>query len=194
MLLWSRQWWTTISASQIRSIGRNAGMPEFLIWQVVHEDIQDKKEPVVITGHKGQSERMRGKAFEKFMHPLQANIHWLFSHKKDHMVNSERQIGLLSPYKMFLYWWTLSTQYTLWWFWLFINDGDVMPKLTFPFGFRINSDTTIKCLEELGLLWVERVAPDRHFVRQQDSATCLISRKTHCCFTFNFYHHIITNI
>ena len=43
-------------------------------------------------------------------------------------------------------------------------DGDVMSPCIFPHDLRLNMETKIKCLEEVVLSWVERVAAGRHYV------------------------------
>ena len=37
--------------------------------------------------------------------------------------------------------------------WVVTSDGDIMPPCIFPHGRRLNSETYIKCLDEVVLLW-----------------------------------------
>ena len=46
------------------------------------------------------------------------------------------------------------------------SDGDVIPLSVFPDGFRLNTEANIKCLEEVVLFWIERVANRRPYVWQ----------------------------
>ena len=54
------------------------------------------------------------------------------------------------------------------------SDGDVMPSFIFPHGL---TETYIKCLEEVILTGIERVAAGRSHVWQKDSASCHTSKK-----------------
>ncbi|XP_052832535.1 uncharacterized protein LOC128250757 [Octopus bimaculoides] len=69
------------------------------------------------------------------------------------------------------------------------SDGDVMLPFIFPHGLRINMEAYIKCLEEVVLSWVKRVAVRRPYVWQQDSAPCHTNKKTQSWLSDNFCAH-----
>ena len=50
------------------------------------------------------------------------------------------------------------------------RDGDIMPPFIFPYGFRLNRESYIKYLEEVGLVMIERVAAERPHIWQKDCA------------------------
>ena len=52
------------------------------------------------------------------------------------------------------------------------SDGDILCPFNFPNGFRFNTVAYIKCLEEVVLLWNERVTAGKTYVWQQDPAPC----------------------
>ncbi len=41
------------------------------------------------------------------------------------------------------------------------REGDVRPPFIFPLRLRLNTETYLKCLEEVVLLWIERVVAGR---------------------------------
>ena len=66
-------------------------------------------------------------------------------------------------------------------------DSDVMPLHIFPEGLRVNSDVYIELLKTKVLPWIKKVAKDRPWVWQQDSAPCHTSEKSICWILSNFY-------
>lgn len=58
------------------------------------------------------------------------------------------------------------------------SDGNTMLPFILLQGLRPNMEAYIKCLEEVVLLWVKKVAVERPYVWQQASAPCHTSRRT----------------
>ena len=70
------------------------------------------------------------------------------------------------------------------------SSGYIMPPFIFLHDLRLNMNTYIKCLEELVLPWIEKVAAGRPYVCQQDSALCYTSRRNPFWRSDNFSDHI----
>ena len=62
-------------------------------------------------------------------------------------------------------------------FGLVTSDGHVMPPFMMSHGPRLNRATYVKCLEEVVLLWTEKVASRRLYFWQEDSAPCNTSKR-----------------
>ena len=70
------------------------------------------------------------------------------------------------------------------------NDSDIMAPFIFLYGLRLNMEACIKCLEEVVLPWIKRIAAGRHYVLQQDSVLCPTCKRTQCWLWENFCNHI----
>ncbi len=77
---------------------------------------------------------------------------------------------------------------------LFKSDGHVMPLSIFPHNLRLSTEACLKCLKEVVLTWIERMAAGRPKVWQQNSALCHTSRRTQCWQGKNFRDHLTLNI
>ena len=80
-------------------------------------------------------------------------------------------IDLLCPQKMYYLGWKPNTQSTSLCFGVVTSDGDVIPPFIFLHVLRLNMEAYIKCLEDLMLFWIERMAAGRPYI-SQDSAPC----------------------
>ena len=70
------------------------------------------------------------------------------------------------------------------------SNSGVMPLFIFPHGFRFNMEVYIKCLEEVVLPWIKRVAAEKFYIWQKDYVPCNTSGKTQCWMSENFCDHI----
>ena len=146
LLARSRSWLIMIPASQVHSQGYG-----------------DEKEPIFITGHEGQEERPCSKAFQQTQASYPTK-HALAFHKREKLLTeSNGELTKLLIYSVSTRC-TDITQFTSWCLGIVITNGDVMPPFIFPHVLTLNTEGIyIKYLEEILLLWIEKVVAGRHY-------------------------------
>ena len=129
---------------------------------------------------KDKREDHAGKLLSKLKNPLELNRLRFFSHKKnlcdDQMDNSQINHWLaLSQQNIPI---VIKTKYPvhIMVFGVVTSNGDVMLSFIFLHGFILKMAAYTKCLEEVMLLWIKKVAAGRPYVGQLDSAPCHTSR------------------
>ena len=60
------------------------------------------------------------------------------------------------------------------------NNGDVICPFKFQFSFRFNSNAFVKYLEEVVLIWIEKVVAERPYVWQQVYHTTQVELNVNC--------------
>ena len=58
------------------------------------------------------------------------------------------------------------------------SNSDIINLLMYLHGLRLNTEANIKCLEEVVLIWIERVVAERPDIWKQDSALCHTNMRT----------------
>ena len=58
------------------------------------------------------------------------------------------------------------------------SEGHVMPPHIFKAGLKVNTEVYLKVMETKVLPWIKKVAGDRPWVWQQDSAPCHVSQRS----------------
>ena len=118
------------------------------------------------------------KLLNKLKHHLQRNIIWFFSDKKnfcqDQVVNSQNNRWLAVCSKDVPK--VIQTKFpaTVMVFGVVSSEGHIMPPYIFPKGLMVNTLEYLKVLEMYLMLWICKVAAGRPYVRQQDSAPCVV--------------------
>ena len=186
-------WQRSQQVNQIHSRGHRSVWVPYqagIAWRHLIFFIQDKEGIIFITGREGQAERPWCKAFEE----IQASTLTLVLHMRK--ISSwfkwwthKTTVGLFFPHK-------IKTKHPvhIMVFGVVTKDGDVMHPLIFPQGLKLNTEAYIKCLEEVVLLWIERVTAGEPYMWQWDSEPCDKSRRTQCWLWENFCYHIPLNI
>ena len=122
------------------------------------------------------------KLLNKLKHPLQRNMIWFFSDKKnfcqDQVVNSQNNCCLAVCSKDVPKVMQTKFSATVMVFGVVLSEGHVMLPYIFPKGLKVNMVEYLKVLEMHVLPWICKVAAGRPYVWQQDSASCHTSRKT----------------
>ena len=148
----------------IRSIVRD--MSEFLIRQVMHEDIwyfsyKIRNGQFLSQAMKEKRKDHTAKLLNKLKYSFEPNMLWFFPVEKnfcqDQIVNSQYNYWLtLFPQNVLILMKTKQPVHIME-FGVPATDGDVMPSYIFPCGSRLKTEAYIKCLEEVVLSWIERV-------------------------------------
>ena len=73
-------------------------------------------------------------------------------------------------------------------------DYDIMLPFIFPHGLRLNAEAYIKCLEEVVLIWITKVAAGRSYFLQPDNEPCYTGRRTQCWLSENFCNHHLLHL
>ena len=190
-------------SQSIRSIARNMGVSEFLIRQVVHENIRYfsykmRRDQFLSQAMKDKRKDCAIKVLNKLKHPLQPNTLWFFSDEKcfcqNRMVNSQNDRWFaLYPQDVPILMKTKHPVHIMV-FGVVSSDGDIMPPFIFPHGLKLNTEAYIKCLEKVVLPWIVEVATGRPYVWQQDSAPSHTSWRTQSWLSENFCDHITPNM
>ena len=168
----------------LRSITRDMGECKFLIRRVVHDDnlyFSSKMRDVqfLLQAMKYKREDRDVKILNKIKHTLRPNMFWFFSDEKYYRQDQEQnnRYIALSPQDLTIMIKTKRPK-PIMMSEVATNDSDVMPPFISPHDFKLNTETYIKCLEEILPLWIERIAAGSHYVRQENSAPCYKSRRT----------------
>ena len=117
------------------------------------------------------------KLLNTLKHSLQQNMLCFFSdEKRFQIMNSPNNHWLaVSPQDVLI---AMKTTYPvhIMVFGVIASDSDIMPPFIFLYGLRLNWETYIKCLEEVVLTWIERVAAKDPM--SNNRTLCHISRRT----------------
>ena len=122
------------------------------------------------------------KLFNKLKHSLQQNMLWFFANEKNfylhQIMNSQNNCWLALPPQSVLIVMKTKHPFHSMVFGAITSGDDIMPPFIFPHNHGLNIEDNIKCLEEVELLWIERMAAWRSYIWQQDSVPHHTSRKT----------------
>ena len=121
------------------------------------------------------------KLLNKLKHPMEQNMLWFFSDEKnfcqDQAHNSQNNRWLATCTKDVPK--VMKTKFpaTVMVFGVVSNEGHVMPPHIFEVGLRVNTDIYLDVLESVVFPWIRRIAGNRPWVWQQDSAPCHVSHR-----------------
>ena len=124
------------------------------------------------------------KLLNKLKHPLQLKILWLFSNEKnfcqDQMLNLQNNHQFALSLQDVLIVMKTNHLVHIMVFEVVISISDIIPPFTFPHRLRLHMEAYFKCLEEVELTWIEKMAAERPYVWQLDTVPCHKSRRTQC--------------
>ena len=151
------------------------------------------------------SEKMREKRLNKskkllnkLKKPKEPNMIWFFSDEKnfcqDQKFNRQNNRWIaMRPQDVPR---VMQTKFpaTVMVFEVISSEGHVMPPHIFEAGLRVTSEIYLTVMKEVVLPWIKKVAKDRPWVWQQDSAPCHVSKKSLEWLAENCYDFISKDI
>ena len=166
-----------------RSIAMNMGVSEFLIRLVVHEDILYFLYKI----RKGEfiSQRTRGKSMLLSFWTISSILScWTcfdFSKWENFLPGSDGELAE-QPLACRVHMRYTNIDENQWVhimvFVVVTSNGDIMHLFIFLYCLTLYTEFCIKCLEEVVLFWIERLAARRSYVYQSDFVLCQTSRRT----------------
>ena len=169
----------------------------------INEDLRYhfyKRRKGQILTEKAQENRLNKalKLLNKLKHPVHNKTLWFFSDEKnftqDQKHNSQNNRWCVrSPHLVPI---VAQTKFpaAVMVFGIISSDGDVMPPHFYPKGLTLDSEGYVALMRDVVAPWIKKVATERPYVFQQDSAPCHTSRKTQKWLSENLEDYTSPNI
>lgn len=170
----------------MRGIARELTISEFLVRQIVKQDIRYKSYALrrgqfMNEATKARRAQRAAALLNKFKHPPVQDILIFYSDEKnfsqDQKVNKKNNRWLCSdPSDVPI---VMATKFpaTVMVLGVVSNKGDVMPPHVFEAGLRVNADVYLDVLRNTVKPWMDEVAGDRPYIWQQDGAPAHTAKK-----------------
>ncbi len=187
----------------IRALSRELNVSPSTMKHALNEDLRyysyKRRKGQLLTEKTRQNRLTKAKKLlNKVKHPAEAQTIWFFSDEKNfcqdqkHNTQNNRWLAY-NPKNIPRVMQTKFPQAVMV-FGCVSSEGHVMPPHFFKEGLRLNSHGYVEMLTTVVKPWITRVANNRPFVWQQDSAPCHTSGKSQKWLSANFYDFTSPNV